>query len=230
MSNGKVIIVSGGKGGVGKSVVALGTADALLARGVSITLIETDDSNPDTAKTLNGADRVSIEVASIDDESGYIRAANAIERAAPSSTVVVNTPARGLASLLTNWFIIDEVAGATGREIVVLFPINRQRDSVELLREQIAGARGAPVVAILNTYFGAPEKFSLFSGSRTRNDCASVAIWPELTDVIADRMTNERKRLDLAASADGGFTIAERSTIRRYREAVATALIEAGVI
>lgn len=230
MSNGKIIVVSGGKGGVGKTTVALGVADALLARaGATIMLIETDSSNPDVAKTLGGEDRVSIEVASIDDESGFIRAANAIEHTAPSSTVVVNTPARGLASLLTNWGILDEVASATGREIVVLFPLNRQRDSVELLREQINGAHGAPVVAVVNAYFGQPDKFALFNGSRTKNDCAAVAIWPELNDVIADRMTNERKRLDVAAAADGGFTVAERSAIRRYREAVASALTEAGV-
>ncbi len=230
MSAGKIIVVSGAKGGVGKSVVSLGVVDALLSRGDSITLIESDDNNPDVAKTLGGEDRVSIEVASIDDESGFVRAANAIECAANSSTVVINTPARCLTSLLAHWSILADVAAATAREIVVLFPINRQRDSVELLRQQIDGAQGSPVVAIVNSYFGPPEKFSLFNSSRTKNDCAAVVVWPELNDAIADRLTNERKRLDVAAAADGGFTIAERSALRRYREGVAAALVQAGVI
>jgi len=52
MSN-KVIIVGGGKGGVGKSTVTLAIVDTLLAADQPVLLVESDDSNPDVFKALN---------------------------------------------------------------------------------------------------------------------------------------------------------------------------------
>jgi len=42
-----IIVVGGGKGGVGKSTVSVGTIDKLLAHGEKVHLIESDTSNPD---------------------------------------------------------------------------------------------------------------------------------------------------------------------------------------
>ncbi len=219
MNTNKIVIISGGKGGVGKSTVSLGVIDALLTRGERVTLVESDSTNPDAAKVLNGAPNAEICTAAMDDESGFIEAANVIENV--DGYIVINTAARGLAPLIDYWSIIRDVADATSREIIVLFPINRQRDSLELLRRQIDGSQGAPVYAVVNTFFGSPEKFALFNGSKVKSDCSAVIVWPELNDRIADRLTNERIRL---ADAAAHFTIAERSAIRRYRSDVGAAL------
>lgn len=215
----KIIIISGGKGGVGKSTISLGVIDLLLARGEHVTIIEGDNSNPDVAKVVNGQPNTQVYAADMDSDDGYILMANAIEGA--RGYVIINTPARGLTPLIEHWAIIDDVAKATKRETVILFPVNRQRDSLELLRRQIDGSQGAPVFAVLNTYFGSPEKFTLFNGSRVKTDCSGVLNWPEMNDRISDRLTNDRIRL---SDADAHFTIAERSVIRRYRADVNAAL------
>lgn len=219
----KIIVISGAKGGVGKSMVTIGVVDYLLARGERVTVVEADSTNPDVAKMFNGAPNVSICTAAMDDESGFIEAANAIENA--EGYIVVNTAARGLAPLIEHWNIVRDVADSMSREIVIFFPINRQRDSLELLRRQIDGVQGVPVYAVLNTFFGQQEKFALFHGSKVKAVCSGAIVWPELNDRVADRLANERIRLD---DADGHFTVAERSAIRRYRSEVNVAL--SGVI
>ena len=48
----KIILVGGGKGGVGKSTVVFAVVDLLLSHGKNVVLVESDDSNPDTHKAL----------------------------------------------------------------------------------------------------------------------------------------------------------------------------------
>lgn len=51
----KIVFIGGGKGGVGKSRGNDGNCvDVLLTRGRSVVLVESDDSNPDVYKALNG--------------------------------------------------------------------------------------------------------------------------------------------------------------------------------
>ena len=66
----KIIMVGGGKGGVGKSTVVFSVVDFLLSKGEKIVLVETDDSNPDTYKSLNKL--VTSELCNLDAEETFM--------------------------------------------------------------------------------------------------------------------------------------------------------------
>lgn len=131
----KVLIVGGGKGGVGKTTVTIALVDALVTDGQDVLLVESDDSNPDAWKALNGL--VRCEVCNLDNEGGYIALGNLIE-ANPKSVVVVNTGARATASLIEFGGIVKDVCQAMKRNLTIVWPINRQRDCIELLNDLIA--------------------------------------------------------------------------------------------
>lgn len=214
----KVIIVGGGKGGVGKSMVTLGIVDTLLAKGEQVVLVEADDSNPDTYKTLSKL--VTSAICNIDDEDGYVALGNIIE-ANKTAYVVVNSPARATKGLIKYGSILADVVAEQQRELVMLWPINRQRDSLELLKAFLDGTVGYSASYVLkNTYFGATEKFSRFDGSEQKNRVTGTIDYPELNDLLADKINDNRLAF---SNASEGLTIAERSVLTRFRNAVQSA-------
>lgn len=214
----KIIVVGGGKGGVGKTMVTIGVVDDLITRGEKVVMVETDDSNPDAYKALNKL--VTSEICNLDTEDGFIALGNIIE-ANKDACVVVNCAARTTKGLVTHGGIVADVCKEQGRELLMLWPINRQRDSVELLKEFLDGAVGFDSTYVLkNTYFGAPEKFLLFDNSAQKKRATGIVVWPELNDLLADKLNSSRLALN---SSVEGSTIAERSVLQRYRNAVGDA-------
>jgi hypothetical protein len=59
--------------------------------------------------------------------------------------------------------IFHDVCKELKRQVIMLWPINRQRDSIELLKNVIdSNERYESIYAITNTYFGEPEKFQRY--------------------------------------------------------------------
>ena len=211
----KIIIVGGGKGGVGKSMVTLGVVDALIASGKQVVLVESDDSNPDTHKALNSL--VTSAICNLDAEDGYMALGDIIEKN-EDAYVVVNSAARATKGIIKHGGIIADVVAEQGRELVMLWPINRQRDSVELLKEFMDGSVGYTATYVLkNTYFGAPEKFSRYDASTQKKRVTGTLEYPELNDLLTDKIMDERRAF---SNADSGLTISERSVLNRFRTAV----------
>ena len=214
----KIIIIGGGKGGVGKSMVTMATIDALLTDNESITVIESDDSNPDVYKAVNGT--VHCEVCNLDDQSGYITLGEIIERN-KSEWIVVNSAARATSGLIEHSGLLADVVRELGRELIMVWPVNRQRDSLELLKTFLDKAKGyTETYAVINTYFGMAEKFSRYFAPLTEDEqkdttrkpklrewVTGTIVFPELNDLVADKLT-----------------LAERSALRRFREGSKTAL------
>ena len=123
----KLIMVGGGKGGVGKSTVAMGLLDALRQEGHEPVYVETDDSNRDIYKAVNGT--VPCEICTLDTESGYVRLGDVME-SNTDSPIVVNTAARATPGILEHGGILCDVAKETGRRMVMVWPLNRQRDGL----------------------------------------------------------------------------------------------------
>jgi len=215
----KIIIVGGGKGGVGKSTVAIGVVDALIANGEKVIVVESDDSNPDVYKALNGI--VMCKVFNLDTEDGYIQLCNFIETN-NDAWVVVNTAARATASILKHGGILTDTANELNRELIMLWPINRQRDSLDLLADFIdaEGGNYAATYTVKNTYYGAPEKFLRYDNGTLNKRVTATLNFPELNDLLADKLNVQR----WALSNTEGLTIAERSVLQRYRTAIADAL------
>lgn len=185
----KIVIVGGGKGGVGKSMVTIGVVDMLLSAGKKVVVVESDESNPDVYKVMSGLanglanEQMRSEICNLDNEEGYIRLGNLIE-ASPDSYVVVNTAARATNGLLRYGGIVVDTARELNRDVIMLWPINRQRDSLELLStfmENVDGYRG--VYVMKNTYFGEPSKFVRYDNSKIRTRVTGTVNFPELNDV-----------------------------------------------
>ena len=215
----KLIMVGGGKGGVGKSTVTMALLDALRQEGHEPLCVETDDSNPDIFKAVNGT--VRCEFCTLDTESGYVRLGDLME-SNTDSPIVVNTPARATPGILEHGRIPCDVAKQTGRRMVMVWPLNRQRDGLELLKQFVdAGQPYAAVYALLNTYFGTVDKFARYQVSKLKERVTGTVIFPELNDLVADRLIDQR--LPLWAE-DGQFTLAQRSVLARYRAVARDAL------
>lgn len=210
----KVIFVGGGKGGVGKTTVTMSVVDSLLTKGEKVVLVESDDSNPDAYKALNTL--VQSEICNLDAEEGFIKLGGIIE-ANPSACIVVNTAARATKKMVEYGGIIADVADELKRALVMLWPINRQRDSIELLKEFLDGANGySATYVLLNTYFGSADKFARYNASKQKDRVTGTITFHELNDLVADKLIDNRLAL---SNADAILSIAERSVLGRYRAA-----------
>lgn len=212
-----IIMVGGGKGGVGKTSVVMGVVDALITRGEQVMLVESDDSNPDTYKALNKL--ITSEICNLDDEAGYMKLSGIIE-ANSNACIVINTAARATKGIVQHGGILTDTVNELGRELSMLWVMNRQRDSIELLKEFMDGTSGYKSVhAVLNTYFGSVDKFTRFQNSKQHARVTGTVTFPELNDLVADKLIENRFALSNAV----GLAIAERSVLGRYRNAIATA-------
>lgn len=215
----KIIMVGGGKGGVGKSTVVFSVVDFLLSKGEKVVLIESDDSNPDTYKSLNNL--ITSELCNLDTEEGFIKLGGIIE-VNKDACIVVNTAARATKSIIEHGGILSDVVQELGRQLVMLWPMNRQRDCIELLKDFMDGSNGySSTYALLNTYFGVAEKFSRFQASKQKDRVTGTLIFPELNDLVADKLIDNRLAL---SNADAVMSLAERSALRRYRESTNSVL------
>lgn len=213
----KIYIIGGGKGGVGKSAVVFALVDLLLVKGEKVVLVESDDSNPDTYKSLNGV-ASSAAICGLDDEAGYIKLTDTIADN-EDACIVINTAARVTVSLIKYGDIFIDEAKKQNREVVMLWAMNRQRDSVELLKEFLDGSNNsyAATYAILNTYFGASEKFTRYAESKQRQRVTDTIIFPDLNDTVADKVIDNRLALNAAEVVGGVLSTGERSALNRYR-------------
>src|SRR5271170_6977686 len=82
--------VGGGKGGVGKSMLALASLDYLTGRGEKVLLVECDTSNADVWKAHH--EEVEAELVNLDEADGWIRLVNVCDSKKDCS-VVINTGA-----------------------------------------------------------------------------------------------------------------------------------------
>ena len=230
----KIIMIGGGKGGVGKTMVTMTMADALLTEGENIVVIESDDSNADVYKAVNKL--VPCKICNLDDQSGYINFGAIIEQE-KTACIVVNTAARATSGIVEHSGILADVVKELGRELVMLWPINRQRDSLELLKTFLDKAVGySATYAVINTYFGPKEKFLRYYAPLTeaeqkdknrppkiRERVTGTIIFPELNDLVADKLIDHRLAL-WSADKSGKLTISERSVLRQFRESAKKAL------
>lgn len=216
----KVLMVGGGKGGVGKSSVAMALLDTLKQAGHSCVYVETDDSNPDVYKAVHAS--VESEICNLDSEAGFIKLGGLVETN-QDACIVVNTAARATDALVKFGGILCDVCAEQQRELVMLWVLNRQRDGLELLRNWMDSEQlYSGVYAVLNTYFGEASKFVRYNDSKLKTRLSGTMMFPELNDLVADKLIDTRAALWDEARAT--MSIAERSALNRFRIAAREAL------
>jgi len=147
--SGHIYWVGGSKGGVGKSMMTLATMDHLLEQGANVLLAECDTSNPDVWKAYK--EEVETELIDLDEADGWIHLVNTCDRRR-DSVVVINTAARSNRAVKQYGSTLDSSLEELGRQLVALLVTNRQRDSLELLREFINAVPKAAAHVARNGY------------------------------------------------------------------------------
>jgi len=211
-----IFIVGGGKGGVGKSLMSIALLDFLHANDRQPFLVETDTSVPDVFKTYGEA--VEGELVNLDEREGWIDLINLVERR-PESTIVINTGARNQTGISNFGRTLAKALPQLGRELVVLWMIDRKRESLELLSDFKEALPEAEVHVVRNLYLGAERKFELYNGSKMRAEIEAEGgrslNFPELADRVTDGMNKARLTI---AKAVAELSLGDRMELERWRD------------
>ena len=214
----KIISISGDKGGTGKSVVSSAVVDTALQAGKTVLLIEADTSNPDLAKAYG--EIVETVAICLDNREGFIQLASLIHKTA-AEVVVINNPARS--GWVTYGNLISDNLAEMEAEMFVLWVANRQVDSVELLADFHTAFPSIPTFFVLNTYYGSPEKFEIWAGSKIRTKIhdahGGALVFPDCADRVMGEIRNRRLRWDQVSDLDFGEKI-EAERVRREFQGV----------
>jgi hypothetical protein len=169
---------------------------------------------------------VRTELINLDEADGGIHLVNVCDTSR-ETTVVVNTAARNNDAVTR----FGETLGSLeelGRELVALWVINRQRDSVELLKQFAEAVPSALVHVVRNGHWGAEAKFELFNESNVRRELVegrggkSVTL-PDLADRVADDICS--KRMSFARGAVE-LPLGNQAELARWRRGAGRALAE----
>ena len=217
-----IYVVGGSKGGVGKSLVAMALTHLLSEKGQKVFVIDADTSNPDVFKSYGS--EVTCELVNLDDADGWIRFVNICDEN-KDAVVVVNTAARNNVGVAAYGATLSKSLEELERELVTLWVINRQRDSLELLQDHIEAIPNSTVHVVKNGYFGADQKFELFNNSNLKKDVeghggASV-LFPDMAGRVSDDLYSNRLTI---ATASKVMPIGNRAELRRWLEELRKAL------
>jgi hypothetical protein len=219
----RIVWVGGSKGGVGKSMMAVAAVDYFLEAGRPVTLVECDTSNPDVGKTYRELVHT-MDLIDLDERDGWLRLINVCAEH-PENTVVVNTAARSNVAVRQYGELLDDSLGELGN-MSALWMINRQRDSVELLKEFMSALPRAEVHVVRNAYFGAESQFELYNTSQVRaaiegRGGKSLTL-PDLADRVADDLYSLRMPISAAVKK---LPIGNRAELVRWRREVRQVLL-----
>jgi hypothetical protein len=224
MKGKRIYLVGGSKGGVGKSLVSMSVIDHLQAAGEKVLLIESDTSNPDVWKSYK--DVVQCELVDLDDADGWIQLVNLCDEQR-DAVVVVNTAARNNRGVAAYGVTLKSTLEALDRELVTLWVINRQRDSLELLKEYLETLGSTTVHVLKNAYFGVEGKFELYNGSKVRAAIEERGgrsmLFPDLADRVSDDLYSRRLAISGALKT---LPIGNRAELLRWRGEVNKVLAE----
>jgi hypothetical protein len=216
MSN-AIFLVGGGKGGVGKSLMSIALLDFPQESGLAPFLVETDTSVPDVFKSYQEA--VGGELVNLDEREGWIDLVNLVERTPPENAIVVNTGARNQTGVSNFGRTLAKALPQLKRKLVVLWLIDRKRESLELLADFREALPEAEVHVVRNMYLGSEKKYELYNASKMRMAIEAkggrTLNLPELADRVTDAMNTGRLTIGKAL---GELSLGDRIELERWRD------------
>ncbi|WP_298702108.1 protein mobD [uncultured Variovorax sp.] len=215
----KIIMIGGSKGGTGKSTVCSAVLDYLESQGNDPILVETDTANPDVYKAHKANSRAT--AIELDTSEGWIDLVNLADNTR-GQPLVINTAARNLTAVGKFGKTLESTLAELDRELITLWTINRQRDSLELMAdylETLPVSDRHMLHVVRNLYFGEPEKFQLYNDSGTRKRIESTGgktvDFPDLADRVADDLATKRLSIKRASEE---LPIGNRAELLRWRK------------
>ena len=220
-----ILLIGGGKGGVGKSLLSVALVDYVSVTDGRPFLVETDTSVPDVYKTYGGD--IGAELVNLDEREGWIELVNLVD-SHPDNTIVINTGARNQTGISNFGKTLSKALPQLDRKLVVFWLIDRKRESLELLSDFAGALPEAAIHVVRNMYLGTERKFELYNGSKMR---ASIEQgggrslnFPELADRVTDAMNKGRLTV---AKAIGELSFGDRMELERWREECKEMFVEA---
>lgn len=194
-----VYFIGGGKGGVGKSIVSMALTDHLRRRGVETVLVETDTSNPDVFKPYQHVCHVPM--LNLDEHRGWTELSNLLEDY-PQFTFVINSAARADNAIAEHGTKLDQAIVALGRKLTTFWVMNRQKDSIMLLKAFMKSVTNGDLHVVLNEYHGTSAKFFQWNKSEERGIVEAAGgktlVFPELGDLVCDVLNDSRCPFEIA--------------------------------
>ncbi|HZL17812.1 MAG TPA: protein mobD [Polyangia bacterium] len=211
-----ILLIGGGKGGVGKSLLSVALVDYVSVTDGRPFLVETDTSVPDVYKTYSG--EIGAELVNLDEREGWIDLVNLVERK-PESTIVINTGARNQTGISNFGKTLAKALPQLKRKLIVLWLIDRKRESLELLLDFTEVLPEAEVHVVRNMYLGTEKKFELYNASKMKGTIETSGgkslNFPELADRVTDAMNKGRLTI---AKACAELSLGDRMELERWRE------------
>ena len=135
--------------------------------------------------------------------------------------MVVNSAARNNQGVSAYGETLNGTLAELNRALITLWVINRQRDSLELLKEYMDAIPNAIIHVFRNGYFGEEKKFELYNGSKLKTAIeergGKSLTFPDLADRVSDDLYS--KRISIAAALKE-FPIGNRAELSRWRTEV----------
>lgn len=215
--NKPIYLVGGSKGGVGKSMVSMALIDYLQGKGESVVLIETDTSNPDVWKTYGKTTEGHL--VNLEEADGWISLVNICgDYENKDSIIVINTRAANNQGVKKYGETLNSTLEELNRELITLWVINRQRDSLELLKDFRESLPNSKINIIRNGYFGDESKYQLYNNSKIKvsieNDGGKSLNFPDMADLLADDIYTKRMTISEASKV---LPIGNRAELKRWK-------------
>jgi hypothetical protein len=192
-----LVYVGGSKGGTGKSMVCSALVDYFRKTFPrdEILLVETDSSNPDVGRLYERTEGVFLKGLVLNEEdSGWMELVDDVDETR-ARHIVVNSMAAANLGIRQQGFLLDRsvAKGNLDAKFDVFWVMNRNKDSVTLLRDFFENMRSATVYPVLNLYFGKQEEFSFYRSSGDVHEMVEerggkLLTFPNLNDLIADKI------------------------------------------
>lgn len=179
----RVIYIGGGKGGVGKSVMAAIALHAEIEAGSNPVLVETDTANPDVFKAHK--DVCEAHCFDIDDPDGWASTLNTIE-AAGDRPVIINSGARNQKTIEQYGDVLNELD-----DVTTLWVANSELDSLILLTNYLKSIK-QKVCLVKNLYNAKPEHFTDFDKSKLKQNGLQSVYMPGGIPAISKALKSGR--------------------------------------
>ena len=221
-AGGSLTYVGGGKGGVGKSLLAMCVIDYWRTQKRSVVLVEAETANSDVyltyAPLLGDA---SVYAVDLQRGAGGWHELGDIVEWHPDAEIVVNTPA-GMADAYRNYGTQVAALASMTRRFTTLWPINRLRDPVRLLADYMDAVSNTRVAVVKNLFFAEAHRFKRFDGSAFRKNNPQILVGelPDLDDDMID-LIDERVPLEQVGERT---SFMRRATFNQWRDEVHTML------
>jgi hypothetical protein len=200
-----LVYVGGSKGGTGKSMVCMALVDYFRSRFPEdeLMLIETDASNPDVGRLYRRTEGVIPRGLFLNEEdSAWMEMVDDIAQTS-AKHVIINSMAASNLGIQNHGALLDSniLNGRLNVKFNVFWAMNRNKDSVILLKDFLTWMKSATVYPVLNLYFGKEDEFVFYRSASVIQQTLMERggrdlVFPSLNDLIADRLYTDEINLE----------------------------------